>query len=237
MLLPNMTHEEERSEILKDLPNVERYNRHRWKNYYKVSLRIKDFPKFVFTEYVSPRKNRWLISTKIVRKDSFSSTFGVIQRLNGLVLHQVFCSIDEEKYSTICTFIPHFFERYKEYNQLELDDIPLIKQFLKDDCSFNVDRTQDISGRKERDKENNIHCCMRLGVGLGYELGYRHYLIKTFVTYDMSKGRQKRIFEATRDDVTRPLTSQTLRKRSVMPPPLLLSEEEIKKAIKKFGKF
>ena len=54
MLLPTMTHEEERKEVLKDLPNVERWDKHRWKTYYRMSLRLKDFPKFVFTEYVSP---------------------------------------------------------------------------------------------------------------------------------------------------------------------------------------
>lgn len=235
MLLPTMTHEEERSEILKDLPNVERWDQHRWKDYRRMSLKLKDFPKYVFTEYVSPRKNRWLVSTKFLGKDDFCSTFGVLQILNGLVLHQVFCSLNEEKFSTVCTFLPHFFDRYSQYNKLDIKGVSLIKQVLKDDISFNLDRTQEISGRKELDKENNIHCCMRQGVGLGYELGYRHYLIKTFVTYDMSRGRQKKIFEATRDDFSRQLTD----KPTTVPRfnrPLLLSEEEIKKAMKKYGK-
>ena len=235
MLLPTMTHEEERSEILKDLPNVERWDQHRWKDYRRMSLKLKDFPKYVFTEYVSPRKNRWLVSTKFWGKDDFCSTFGVLQILNGLVLHQVFCSLNEEKFSTVCTFLPHFFDRYSQYNKLDIKGVSLIKQVLKDDISFNLDRTQEISGRKELDKENNIHCCMRQGVGLGYELGYRHYLIKTFVTYDMSRGRQKKIFEATRDDFSRQLTD----KPTTVPRfnrPLLLSEEEIKKAMKKYGK-
>lgn len=235
MLLPTMTHEEERSEILKDLPNVERWDQHRWKDYRRMSLKLKDFPKYVFTEYVSPRKNRWLVSTKFWGKDDFCSTFGVLQILNGLVLHQVFCSLNEEKFSTVCTFLPHFFDRYSQYNKLDIKGVSLIKQVLKDDISFNLDRTQEISGRKELDKENNIHCCMRQGVGLGYELGYRHYLIKTFVTYDMSRGRQKIIFEATRDDFSRQLTD----KPTTVPRfnrPLLLSEEEIKKAMKKYGK-
>ena len=230
-----MTHEEERSEILKDLPNVERWDQHRWKDYRRMSLKLKDFPKYVFTEYVSPRKNRWLVSTKFLGKDDFCSTFGVLQILNGLVLHQVFCSLNEEKFSTVCTFLPHFFDRYSQYNKLDIKGVSLIKQVLKDDISFNLDRTQEISGRKELDKENNIHCCMRQGVGLGYELGYRHYLIKTFVTYDMSRGRQKKIFEATRDDFSRQLTD----KPTTVPRfnrPLLLSEEEIKKAMKKYGK-
>lgn len=235
MLLPTMTHEEERSEILKDLPNVERWDQHRWKDYRRMSLKLKDFPKYVFTEYVSPRKNRWLVSTKFWGKDDFCSTFGVLQILNGLVLHQVFCSLNEEKFSTVCTFLPHFFDRYSQYNKLDIKGVSLIKQVLKDDISFNLDRTQEISGRKELDKENNIHCCMRQGVGLGYELGYRHYLIKTFLTYDMSRGRQKKIFEATRDDFSRQLTD----KPTTVPRfnrPLLLSEEEIKKAMKKYGK-
>lgn len=235
MLLPTMTHEEERSEILKDLPNVERWDQHRWKDYRRMSLKLKDFPKYVFTEYVSLRKNRWLVSTKFWGKDDFCSTFGVLQILNGLVLHQVFCSLNEEKFSTVCTFLPHFFDRYSQYNKLDIKGVSLIKQVLKDDISFNLDRTQEISGRKELDKENNIHCCMRQGVGLGYELGYRHYLIKTFVTYDMSRGRQKKIFEATRDDFSRQLTD----KPTTVPRfnrPLLLSEEEIKKAMKKYGK-
>lgn len=236
MLLSKMTHEEERQEILKDLPNVERWDQHRWKTYYRMSLKIKDFPKYVFTEYVSPRKNRWLVSTKIDGKDSFASTYGVLQILNGLVLHQVFCSMREDRFSTVCTFLPHFFERYRQYNQLDIKGIPLIKQVLKDDISFNVDRTQEISGRKELDKDNNVHCCMRQGIGLGYELGYRHYLIKTFVTYEMSRGRQKSIFEATRDDLTRVHNSVPQRSGTAGSGSCLLSEEEIREAMKKYGK-
>ena len=234
MLLPKMTHKEERAEILKDLPNVERWNKYRWKDYYRLSLKMKDFPKYVFTEYVSPLRNRWLVSTRISGKDSFASTFGVLQILNGLVLHQVFCHHNDDKYSTICTFIPHFFERYREYNNLDLKGIPLIKQVLKDDCSFNVDRTQEISGRKELERDNNVHCCMHNGVGLGYELGSGHYLIKTFITYEMSKGKQKAIFEAARRGVDDLLAD----KKSISIPRLekpILSEEEIKKAMKKYG--
>ena len=236
MLLPKMTHDEERQEILKDLPNVERWNQHRQNEYRRMSFKIKDFPKYVFTEYVSPRKNRWLVSTKFWKKDDFCSTFGVLQILNGLVLHQVFCSFYEDKFSTIVTFIPHFFERYRQYNQLDIKGIPLIKQVLKDDISFNVDRTQEISGRKELDKDNNVHCCMRQGIGLGYELGYRHYLIKTFVTYEMSRGRQKSIFEATRDDLTRVHNSVPQRSGTAGSGSCLLSEEEIREAMKKYGK-
>ena len=236
MLLPKMTHEEERKEILKDLPNVERWDEHRWKDIRRASLKMKDFPKYIFKEYVSPRRNRWLVSTKITGKDCFASTFGVLQILNGLVLHQIFCPVYEDRFSTVVTFLPHFFERYKQYNKLDLKGIPLIKQVLKDDISFNIDRTQEISGRKELNKDNNVHACMRMGVGLGYELGYNHYLIKTFVTYEMSRGRQKKIFEAARDDFERNIDT-----RPKVPPfginsPGLLSESEIKKAIKKFGK-
>ena len=160
----------------------------------------------------------------------------MLQVLNGLVLHQVFCSLYEDKFSTVCTFIPHFFDRYRQYNKLDIKGIPLIKQMLKDDCSFNLDRTQEISGRKELDKENNIHCCMRQGVGLGYELGHRHYLIKTFVTYDMARGRQKKIFEATRDDFSRKMDDRAPAVPRFGQQSFLLSEEEIKKAMKKYGK-
>lgn len=231
MLLPKMTHIEERSEIIKDLPNVERWDKHRWKDYHRMSLKMKDFPKYVFTEYVSPRKNRWLVCTKFWKKDDFCSTFGVLQILNGLVLHQVFCTYNEESFSTIVTFLPHFFERYRQYNKLSIKGIPLIKQVLKDDCSFNIDRTQEISGRKELDKDNNVHCCMRQGVGLGYELGRRHYLIKTFITYEMTRGRQKKTFEAARDNFAKIDSPQKIL------PPLgsnisIIPESEIIEAIK-----
>ena len=77
---------------------------------------------------------------------------------------------------------------------------------------------------------------MRQGVGLGYELGYKHYLIKTFVTYDMARGRQKKIFEATRDDFSRKLTDKPQPIQRFDQPSFLLSEEEIKNAIRKIGK-
>ena len=198
MLLLKMTHEEVRNEILKDLPNVERFNSHKDKDYRRMSLKMKYFPKYVFSEYVSPRKNRWLITTKFFAKNDFSSTYGILQNQNGLVLHQAFVNYHEQRFSTICTFIPHFFERYAERNGLDVKGLALIKQLLKDDCSFNIDRTQEISGGKVRDKENNVHLCMRHGVGLGDEVGHKHYLIKTFFTYEMSYGRQRQVFESKR---------------------------------------
>ena len=77
---------------------------------------------------------------------------------------------------------------------------------------------------------------MRQGVGLGYELGHRHYLIKTFVTYDMARGRQKKIFEATRDDFSRKMDDRAPAVPRLGQQSFLLSEEEIKKAMKKYGK-
>lgn len=236
MLLPKMTHSEERTEILKDLPNVERWNEHRERDFRRLSFKMKDFPKYVFAEYVSPRKNKWLVSTKITGKDLFASTYGVLQVLNGLVLHQAFCSYREDGFSTVCKFIPHFFSRYREYNKLEIKGIPLIKQFLKDDCSFNIDRTQEISGRRELDKDYNIHCCMQNGVGLGYEVGPRHYLIKTYITYDMARGKQKKILEATRDDFTRQLCQRAVIPVPEISLPSILTENDIKKAIRKISK-
>ncbi len=201
MLLLNMTHEEVHNEILKDLPNVQRWEEHQWKDFRRKSLKMRGFPKYLFTEYTSPRKNTWLISTKFFGKDDFTSTFGVLQIQNGLVLHQAFVGGLETKFSTICTFIPHFFERYAQYNKLDLKGKALIKKMLMDDCSFNIDRTNAISGRKDRDKENNVHACMTHGVGMGYEVAPRHYLIKTYITYEMSYGKQKDVFEAKRHDV------------------------------------
>lgn len=201
MLLLNMTHEEVRNEIFKDLPNVENWEQHQWKYFRRKSLKMRSFPRYLFTEYVSPRKNTWIILTKFCGKDYFASTFGVLQIQNGLVLHQAFVNQEERQFSTICTFIPHFFERYAQYNNLKLKGKDLIKKMLKDDCSFNIDKTQYISGKKERNRDDNVHACMKNGVGLGYEVGRKHYLIKTYITYDMSFGKQKEIFENKRNDV------------------------------------
>lgn len=234
MLLLNMTHEEVRNEILKDLPNVQRWEEHQWKEYRRKSLKMRDFPKYIFTEYVSPRKNTWLVSTKFFGKDDFSSTFGVLQIQNGLVLHQAFVNNCENKFSTICTFIPHFFERYAQYNKLDLKGKALIKQMLKDDCSFNIDKTNYISGRKDRDKENNVHACMSHGVGMGYEVGPRHFLIKTYIKYDMSFGKQKKVFESKREDVV----SIIKKSETVMPrinDNLIVDETIIKKLKRKLG--
>ena len=235
MLLLNMTHKEVRNEILKDLPNVQRWEEHQWKEYRRKSLKMREFPKYLFTEYRSPMKNTWLISTKFFGKDDFSSTFGVLQLQNGLVLHQAFVGPNDQ-FSTICTFIPHFFDRYKQYNKLDLKGKDLIKRMLKDDCSFNIDRTNEISGRKDRDKENNVHACMTHGVGMGYEVGYKHYLIKTYITYDMTQGKQKEILESKREDVVNMASKNTdFRAPKLAPEKLILDESLIKKLKRKLG--
>jgi hypothetical protein len=230
-----MTHEEVRNEILKDLPNVQRWEEHQWKEYRRKSLKMHDFPKYLFTEYKSPRKNTWLVSTKFFGKDDFSSTFGVLQIQNGLVLHQAFVSNNESSFSTICTFIPHFFERYAKYNKLNLKGKDLIKQMLKDDCSFNIDKTNKLSGRKDRDKDNNVHACMSHGVGMGYEVGYRHFLIKTYITYDMSLGKQKETFEHMRNEVVKTTANPLSYTPPLVRESIELSEKVIKKIKRKLG--
>lgn len=235
MLLLNMTHKEVRNEILKDLPNVENWERHLWKDFRRKSLKMHSFPRYLFSEYVSPRKNNWLILTKFFGKDDFSSTFGVLQYQNGLVLHQAFVCQSEQSYSTICTFIPHFFERYAQHNSLDLKGKDLIKQMLKDDCSFNIDKTQFISGRKERHRDDNVHACMKNGVGLGYEVGKRHYLIKTYITYEMSMGKQKEIFESKRNDVIRVTANPSPFTQPLTRINLGITEKEVEKLKRKLG--
>ena len=237
MLLLNMSHSEVYNEIFRDLRNVERYEQHLRNSFRRMSLKMRNFPKFIFTEYVSPRKNNWIISTKFYGKNDFSSTFGVLQVQNGLVLHQVFVNAILDKFTTLCTFIPHFFERYAQHNQLTSKGKELIKQLLRDDCSFNIDKTREVSGRKERDKENNVHACMCHGVGLGYEVGKRHYLMKTYITYEMTRGRQKQVLESKREDIV------TTAERVLGKPPklavkkdLVADEETIKKIKRKLNK-
>ena len=201
MLLLTMTHQEVYSEIQKDLPNVQRWNEHRDSTYHRMSLKVKKFPAHLFSEYVSPRKNRWLITTRFFRKNDFASTFGVLQHQNGIVLHQTFVHMQENSFSTVCTFLPHFFERYAERNKLNIKGFELIKYVVKNDCSFNIDRTHELSGEKDRGREDNVHICMKNGVGFGYEVGNKHYLIKTFLTYDMTYGVQRQTFESKKHEI------------------------------------
>ena len=203
-----MTHDEVRNELLKDLENVRRWEAHREREHRRKSFKMRSFPKLMFTEYVSPRRNTWLVSTKYFGKDKFSSTYGVLQIQNGLVLHQIFHNKYEGYEPCICTFIPHFFERYAEYNKIDLKGKALIKRTLQDDCSFNIDKTNEISGRKDRDKENNVHACMAHGIGMGYEVDHRHYLIKTYITYEMSFGQQKKVLQSVRDELRKGIKEQ-----------------------------
>lgn len=236
MLLLNMTHEEVYKEVYTDLRNAERYEEHLWNSFRRMSLKMKDFPKYIFTEYTSPRKNKWLITTKFWAKNDFSSTFGVLQIQNGLVLHQAFVNSANDKFSTLCTFIPHFFDRYAQYNRFDCKGRALIRMMLKNDCSFNIDKTQEISGIKEQVHENNVHICMKHGIGLGYEVGNKHFLIKTYITYEMSRGRQKMIFESKRDDMQRiKLDTKGFFKSPLEQPKLIIDESEIKKLKRKLG--
>lgn len=238
MLLLNMTHAEVQREVLCDLPNVLQWERHQWRDFRKRTFRTRQFPAYFFSEYVSPRRNNWIITTKIFKKGDFASAYGILQIQNGLVLHQAaFHRSDRDgRDPTLCTFIPHFFERYAQYNNLGLKGKALIKYFLTDDYSFNVDKTQAVSGRKERDRDDNVHICMDGGVGLGYEVGRNYYLIKTFITYDMSVGRQKEVFEHRRDATSIQMNTSL--------PPLLprpenpvidIPEKEIQKLKRKLG--
>lgn len=206
MFVETMTNEEAWKEADADLNNAFGKFRHMERDVFLVARQTRNFPYVWIKEYVSPRRNKWLFMVHIYRRNIRNGGSGCmpvcLQKYpKGWAAHCYF--LEGERQLTI-TLLPHFFDRYAQYNRTNLTGTELVKYVLKRMVRFETEKTTEYSGRDSRDG-NVFHLIFDDGVGMGEYHDDGHAMVKTFITYDMTTGGQKEAFEEKRDRLGDPL--------------------------------
>lgn len=202
MIVDGMNYEEIQKEVLLDFDNMERYLHWKKKDISKFARRQEKFPCTHIIEWISPKKNRWIIMSVLFKKNIHNgggAVMGaVIQKYpKGFAAHQVAINFSGWQYVT--TYLPHFFDKYAERMNLDKTGVDLIKHFFRHNHVADNDFTKTLSGKGSRDTDT-IHMCFGEGVGMGQVLSNRHALLKTFITYDMTSQNQEEVFTDLRID-------------------------------------
>ena len=200
MLVDSMTFDEVRKEVMSEYDTMLRIAYYRKKSAEHFAKRQTKFPCVYLTEWMSPKKNRWLIMYILFKRNTHKGKAGIMgccfqKYPKGFALHQTALNYNKDVYIT--TYLPHFFERYAERMHVDKTGVDLIKHFYRHNHAADNDTTQELSGKGSR-TDNSIHMCFDEGIGMGEYLNFEHVVLKTFVTYDMTSGEQKEVFSEMR---------------------------------------
>ena len=205
MIVPAMTEQEIRKEMLNDIknlrPKVENFQR----KFRAVVLRTSKFPACRFYECLTEKKNLFVVGFTADRRGQHSTP--------NLGMHCVY-ERPEGKYAAVWTysgrmilFPPHFFDRYQErvLKDVTLSRIDVIRQYLKNNPGQ--------AGLEINDDVEAVFKCFEghysdevislvFATSQGYCFGENHgdvTVMKTIITEDMLSDRQRQLFPAIRE--------------------------------------
>lgn len=196
MLVDSMTPKEVRNEVIGDIEALIVKSSYLKSNATRVALKQTKFPCTYIVDWISPKKNKWLIIFNFYRRNVHKGGAGItgicLQKYpKGYAAHR-WC-IDKFKRFYVSTYLPHFFERYAERMNIDKTGIDLIKHFICRNAFGDHDYTTELSGIKSREG-NVVHLCHPEGIAMGEEVSALHQVFKTFITYEMAKGKQLNVF-------------------------------------------
>lgn len=197
MITTRMTRQEIVDELMTDITNVIKKCYHKEGKVNKLADRAALFPFKAHTEFGTPMKNNWMIVWYVLTKKSpviMKTMICIVETDNGKMAYTRDNSQDK-----MLSFSPHFFSRYAERAGVNLTGTALIKHFFLNNLKF------EYMGRLIPDEDGNtqktevyIRCDSGVGIGVVYESMFE---IRTFITYDMLKGKQVEAFTADYQDL------------------------------------
>lgn len=194
MIVHTMSETELFKEVTTDLVNAFKYSDAKDQKFRRMVIKSTRFPVYAHSLYLSPRKNNWIILFEARSKKEI----GEESRITFVTYHNsphgyyaVMVSYLNNRQHLI-VYPPHFFSRYAERCNIELSGIALITRFFKLNCSYAY---QFNNIPLQADKfVTEIYGSTLEGVAMGVETIERNVLFKTFITYDMTKGKQIEAF-------------------------------------------
>ena len=197
-----MTHEEVYQELAKEREAVTTWWRHQLNDQRRRALKCTRFPMRIWKEYTSPRKNRYLFFSRVFDKHMriiLTGTAVIRHNSDGLTVYTTWLS--DQRLISPMVLTPHMWKRYAERAKVSEHGIELIKHYFVNNPNGKDSDNQKVVGRSVRwNGEDHLSCCVPEGVLLGQEFD-KYYLVRTFITYDMTTGMQQQEFEDKRSQI------------------------------------
>ena len=214
MIVDSMTHEEVYQELERERDAVTRWWRHQLADQRRRALKCRQFPYHIWREYTSTRKNRYVFFSRVFDKHMKTILTGIAvirHTSDGLTVYTTWLS--DQRLISPMVLTPHMWKRYSERAKVEKHGIELIKHYFLNNPHGKDSDNQRVVGRSVRwNGEDHLSCCVPDGVLLGQEFD-KYYLVRTFITYDMTTGMQQAEFE---DKRTKILTDREMYERAKM---------------------
>lgn len=192
MIVSTMNVEEIRAEVFRDLPSVLAKSNFHAPALVRWLYRSGQLYMTTVKEYVTVRKNKWLLVFRVNRKESVMRQALPFYDDKGYLVAVPY-KVDGEKY--LCIFTGHFFQRFDERMKLKLAQPQVITQkFFKRNEVELADHAQ--SELENEENKQAVFINFKDGAGLGImELNKRLMTIKTFLPHEMLKEPQQRLVE------------------------------------------
>lgn len=214
MIVDTMTHEEVYQEIERERDAVTTWWRHQLYDQRRRALKCTRFPMQIWREYTSARKNRYVFFSRVFDKRMKTILTGVAiirHTSDGLTVYTTWLS--DQRLIAPMVLTPHMWKRYAERAKVGKHGIELIKHYFLNNPHGKDSDNQKVVGRSVRwNGEDHLSCCVPDGVLLGQQHG-ELYIVRTFITYDMTTGMQQAEFE---DKRTKILTDREMYERAKM---------------------
>lgn len=193
MLVQSMTFAEVYRELDRDRENLARW----WKTQVdrlRRQMIKKDrtaFPVAYSYDYTTPRHIRYMVNAVIGDK-RLKSFLTVCVALQDKTVYMAWFYDDNEVRPMV--MLPHMWQRYAERMQFDEDHKNLVhKFFLRNFCGCGTRNKEVVSRSVRYNGEDHLTFCVDDGVLLGRMEG-DIFIVKTFITYEMSCGRQEEEF-------------------------------------------
>ena len=209
-----MTHAEVYAELSKEREAVTVWWRHQLDDQRRRALKCTRWPMHIWKEYTSTRKNRYLFFSRVFDKHMkrILTGVGVIRHTSeGLTVYTTW--LGDQKLISPMVLTPHMWKRYAERTSTDLHGIDLIKHYFLNNPHGKDSDNQKVVGRSVRwNGDEHLSCCVTDGVLLGQEFD-KYYLVRTFITSDMTTGIQQAEFEDKRSQI---ITDREMYERAKM---------------------
>lgn len=200
MIVDSMTHTEVYQELAKEREAVTTWWHHNLWNQRRRVLKSTRFPVRMWFDYTSARKNRYLFFTRMYDKHMkrILTGIGVIRRgSDGLTVYTNWLS--GQKLIAPMVLTPHFWKRYAERCHVDKYGTELVKHYFSNNPFGKDSDNQKVVARSVRyNGEEHLSNCVTDGVLLG-QMRDGLFIVRTFITYDMTCGLQQQEFESCRN--------------------------------------
>jgi hypothetical protein len=204
MIVESMTHAEVYKELERERVAVTTWWRHNLWNQRRRVLKSTRFPLSLWFDYTSARKNRYLFFTRIFNKKMKNILTGIaVPRMmkDGMYVYTSWLADHKLIFPMVLT--PHMWKRYQDPDRgnVQKSGIELMKHYFIHNSHGKDTQNNRVMARSVRwNGEEHQACCVNDGVLLGQVVD-GIYIVRTFITYEMTSGMQQEEFERCRAQI------------------------------------